>query len=93
MPAGEEHGEEDRRHGDQGVEEVGDRLGHHLPEGVGIVGVKAHHIPVRSGIEVLDRQALHMGEHIISDRPQRPLADRHHQDVVGEGGEDSTEVD
>ena len=62
-----EHGPAYRQDGHRGGYQVGQRLGDHLPQGIRIVGVVAHHIPVGVGIKILYRQGLHMGEHIVPD--------------------------
>jgi len=93
LPAGQQHCKKYRCDRNDRVDEVRNRLGDHLPEGVDIVGIQAHHIAVRVGVEVTDRQGLHVGEHGIADVLECPLGDGDHQTVVGEGRNHSACID
>ena len=65
--AGGHHGAEHRRQGDYCVEQLGDALGDKHAQGVRVVGVAAHHIPVGVGVKILDGQLLHVGEQVVPD--------------------------
>lgn len=77
----EKHGGDRKHRGDQ----LRHRLCDQLPQGVGIVGVQAHDIAVRAGVERTDRKALHPLKHIVPDGLERPLRDGDHQPVVQQG--------
>ncbi len=67
---------------DDRVDQLGQALADHLAQGVGIVGVNRHNIAVGVGIEILDGQRLHVGEHLITQILQRTLCDAGHQTVL-----------
>ena len=41
---------------DTGVDDLGDTLAHQLPQGVHIVGIDGHDVPVGVGVKIPDRQ-------------------------------------
>ena len=45
------------------------------------------------GVEVPQRQALHLVEHLVADLPQDPLGDDHHQAGVEESGQGACQTD
>ena len=65
----------------------------HLAQGIGIVGIVAHHVAVGVGVKVADRQRLHVGEHIVPDCFQRSLSDRYNQARLQEGGQNTGQID
>ena len=100
----EYEGEQRERHGqphhrNQGCE-CGQQRGEHLregfrdrlPQGVGVVGVSAHHVAVLVGVEVADRQALLVGEHVIADFLECALLDVDNQPAPQPGAEHADRV-
>ena len=48
-------------------------LGNHLSERIGVVGVTAHNVAMRVGVEITDGESLHMCKHLIPDILQNAL--------------------
>ena len=78
------------------VTTAGEQLRHaladHLTQGIGIVGVIAHHIAVGVGIKIRDGQGLHMVEHLVTDALQGTLRHHRHQTVVEQGAEYARDI-
>ncbi len=69
-----------------GPQQRGQRLRDQLPQGVGVVGVIAHDIPVAMGIKIADGQILHAVEHGPADLVKKALGDACHQLAVADAG-------
>ena len=80
------HGDKDRQNGHQGRQQLGNTLGEHLAQGVGVVGVVAHGVAEGVGIKIPDGKGLHVSKHIIPDIPQNALRDGCHDDTLSGGG-------
>ena len=63
-----------------------------LAQGVHVVGVHGHNVPVGVGVKVLDGQGFHMGEQVVPQVAHGALADVHHNPVVAVGAEDAQSV-
>ena len=87
------HGDERHHDGDAGVHELRNRLADELAQRIDVVGIDAHDVAMAVRIEVLDGQRLHVLEHLDAQRPQRSLADGHHQSVIQVGRPDSKRGD
>ena len=77
---GDRHGEPQHRYercdgGDRGREHLLERLADGLTQRVRIVRVAAHDVAVFVGVEITDRQALLMGEHVVADLLEHALLD------------------
>ena len=77
----DQHAHEGGDQSDRGAEKLRDALADDLPEGIDIVGVDAHDIAARVGIEILERKALHLVEELYAEFFQRSLADGNHDAV------------
>ena len=66
----------------QGVQELRQDLVHELAQGVDVVRVDGHDVPVGVGIEIADGQGLHMAEQVDPNPSHGALADVDHQAVV-----------
>ena len=91
----EGQGDGDEQHGHEGGDDAHDRrehlgqaLGDGLAQGVGVVGVEAHDVPMQMGVEILDRQGLLVGEHVVPNGLEHPLFHLDQDPVVGQGGDD-----
>lgn len=88
-----DHRDQHADHRDAGVDQLGQALADHLAQGIGIVGVDRHDVAVGVGVEVLDGQRLHVGEHLITQIFQRALGDAGHGAVLQEDGQDTDGVE
>ena len=102
---GHQHGNEDthegkryaehnhRREGDDDGDERVEHLGHtrrnDLPQRIDIVGVGRHHLAVRMGVEVAQRQSFHTLKELLAQSQLSALRDVDHQPVVGIGADDA----
>ncbi len=77
-----QHDKEQRQHHYRRREKLRQRLRHHLPERVYVVGVVAHDIAVLIGVEVLYRQILHAVEHSQMQFFEIALRDHRHHLLV-----------
>ncbi|OPZ61639.1 MAG: hypothetical protein BWY86_00709 [Candidatus Aminicenantes bacterium ADurb.Bin508] len=93
LPAVIDHHGEDSDDGDRRGDEVGDTLSQHLPHGIDVVGVEAHHFAVGMGVEVTDRKALHILKEVDSDPVKRSRGEGDHGPVEDIGRERTEEVD
>ena len=86
-----EHDVDDRDHGNDGRQEVRERLTDELAQGIHVVRVVRHDVAVLVGVEVADREVLHVREHLVPDLHHRALADDGAKlrpaDVAGKGGD------
>ena len=89
---GTQHGNEYCCDADDGTDRVGQALADHLPQGIGIVGVVAHHIAMGMGIKVLDGQGLHVGKHIVPYGFQGALRHGDHQPCLQVGSQHTGQV-
>ncbi len=80
---GEQHTQEGDQNGHGGVDDLGDALGEHLPQGVHVVGVDAHHVAVGVGVKILDGQGLHVAEQVVPNGFLYALGDHDHVPVIG----------
>ena len=78
--------------GDGAVEELGNTLADHLPQGIDIIGINGHDIAVGVGIKILDGQAFHMVEKLGPQAPQGSLADLDHDPGLGERGQYADQI-
>ena len=78
------HDAEHRQQRDARNEHLRQALAYHLAQGVHIIGIITHDVAVAVGIEILDRQVLHMAKHLFAQLFQRALRDNRHQLGVGE---------
>ena len=51
-PTGEQHADQNDRHGDQRVDEHRHHAADHFAQGIDVVGIDGHDVPVRAGIEI-----------------------------------------
>ena len=79
------HADKGEHNGDRGVDQLRYALADELPEGVHIVGIDRHDIPMGRGVKIFDGQGLHFGEKLYPDFLQRPLADNRHDPVISIG--------
>ena len=86
------HADKGEHNGDRGVDQLRDALADELPEGVHIVGVDRHDVPVGRGVKIFDGQGLHFGEKLYPDFLQRPLADDCHEPVISIGAEQADQI-
>ena len=77
-----QHGDQRRERGDGGLEHLRERLADRLAQRVGVVGVAAHDVAVLVRVEVLDRQQLLVGEHLVADLLEHALLHVHQQPLV-----------
>ena len=68
-------------------------MGDHLTQGVGVVGVTAHQLPVGMRVKEGKLQALHMIEHIRAQAMHHARGDVDHHTVVGIGRNNADQVD
>ena len=52
--------------GDDTVDHLGNTLGYHLPQGIDIIGIDRHDIPMGMGIKIFNRQIFHVVKDIPS---------------------------
>ena len=83
--------------GNRGGHTLGDGLGDHLPQGIDIAGVAGHDVTGGMAVEVAQRQALHLGEQIVTNGLLHTLGHAYHQVVEEEGahnaeGEDAGQL-
>ena len=90
--AGVKHCADNCHNGNDGRKHLRYAHGKHLTQGICIVGVTAHDIPMGMGIKIPDRQPLHVGEHLVTDFLQNPLGDGNHGTVVKECCQNTNEV-
>ena len=76
------HHDEDRRDREHRLDHHRDRLADHLPDRIGVVGIRAHDVAVSMRVKITDRKALHPVEHISPEIVQRSLRHRRHQSGV-----------
>ncbi len=69
-----DHIHQNPHHRDDAVDHLRYALADHLPEGVNVVGVHGHNVPVGMGVEIFNGQGLHLLKHIVPDTPQAPLS-------------------
>ena len=60
------HGNECRNQRDQRLEEVRDSVSDNLTQGVDIICIDRHDIPVGMGVEIAQRKVFHMGEQSLT---------------------------
>lgn len=73
--------------------DVRQTLRHQLQQRIGVVGVAAHDVAVRVGIEIPERQGLHLAEHVRSDLGQKVHGNDGHQPRIEEGRDHAEHVD
>ena len=78
---------------ERATQKSGQALSDELTGCIRVVGVRAHDIPVRMRIEVLDRQFLHLCEHIRTQMVEGALRNRCHNPRIQERGQDDQGVD
>ena len=88
-----EHDAEHCRDHDGRGQQLWEALGHHLTQGVDIVGVVAHDVAVAVGVKVLDGQALHLVEHPAPELFERALGDDGHELVEDEARDERHAVE
>ena len=64
----------------------------HLAQGVDVIGIDRHNIPVRMGVKILDRQALHMFEKFDPEPLHGPLRDKGHRPRLKIGGTNADHI-
>ena len=72
---------------------MGNALAEELPQGVHVVGVDGHDVPVGVGVKIPDGEGFHVGEQLVSQLSHGPLADVDHDPVVGVGCGDAQDVE
>ena len=88
-----DHGHQDADHGDGAVEQLGHALADHLAQGVNVVGVDGHDVPVGMGVKIPDGEGLHVLEHLIAQVPQGPLGDIDHHPGLEQAGQHAAGVE
>ena len=88
----DDHVDEDGHDLEDSLEERGDGLRDQLTHGVDIVGIDRHDLAVGMGIEVTDRQGLHLIEEIDAQIAQTALRDGDHQPLLDIGCQDPDPV-
>ena len=88
-----QHHGQDTGDRDQAVQKLRQTLTHHLTQGIDIVRVDGHDIPVCMGVEILDRQALHVFKELRTQAPHRPLGDKSHRARLCIGGGDPDRIE
>ena len=58
----QDHTEEDTDDGESAVNQLGNALTEHLPQGIDVIGIDGHNIPMGMGIKIADGKLLHMGK-------------------------------
>ena len=91
--AGAQHGDKYRSDADQGADGIGQTLADHLPQGIGIIGVVAHHVAVGVGIKIFNGERLHMSKHIVPDGFKSTLRHGDHQAGLQVGGQHAGQID
>ena len=87
------HRNHDAHDGHDAGNQLGHRLGDHLAHGIDIVGVNAHDIAVRMGIEILNRQTLHLGEELDAQVLERALRNKNHQIIIQPAAKRAEDID
>ena len=88
-----DHGEQNAQNGHRRGHQLRHALADHLTEGVDVVGVDAHNVPVGMGIKIADGQSLHVAEQITAQAAQGALGHIHHDLVVSQGGQGARQED
>ena len=79
-----DHGHQCGRHGNDGVDDLGNALTEQLPQRIHVVGIDGHDVAVSVGIKIFDGQGFHFGKQLVAQAAHGPLADVHHDAVIGE---------
>ena len=87
-----QHAEKGGQDHDAGVDELGDALADQLAQGVHIVGVDGHDVPMGVGVKIPDRQRLHVPEQLHTQIAHGALADIDHDAVVAVGAQNADAV-
>ena len=87
-----DHRRQHHHDGGPGGEQLDQRLGHQLPQGIRIVGVAAHDIAEMIRIKIPDRELLHVGKHLVPDFFQHALGHHDHDPVLEQGRQDPRQV-
>ena len=61
-PVQRKHGDQHHGHHKCGVDDLRDGLAYHLAQGVDVVRIDRHYVAMLFGIEVRDRELLHLGK-------------------------------
>ena len=80
-----DHSHQSCRHGNAGVDDLGNALTDKLPQSVHIIGIHGHDVAVGMGIKVFDGQGLHFGKQVVPEVAQSPLAYIDHDAVIAKG--------
>ena len=88
---GRHHPEHEDQRGDRD-QHLRDRMVQQLVDRLGIVGVIAHQLAVRTSVEERDRERLHLLEHLLAQRAHDARGAGEHQPVQQEVGENGDRV-
>ena len=91
-PGGADHGDKDGNQGDHGGNSLGNGLGDHHTQGIGVAGEAGHDVACGVGVEIADGQFLHFCEHLITDGFLDTLGDTDHQILLQEVGYNTNHV-
>ena len=93
LPRRGKHRHQGDDHGHQRLDDHGQDPAREFAEGVDVIGVDRHDVPVGAGIKIRQRKRLHVGEDGIAEPLLEPLSDHGDHDLVEIGGEDADDVD
>ena len=87
------HTGQHRNDGDHAGHQLRDALAQHLAQGVHVVGIHRHDIPVGMGVKITDRQALHVGEQLHPQVAQGALRYIDHDAGIEPSGQHAHSID
>ena len=92
-PTQHTHADEGDADGDEGRKDTRYALPNELAKGIDIVGIDRHNVSVRMGVEIANRQLLHVLEEVGAKTQQGTLPHIDHQAVVDIGADDADNED
>ena len=86
------HTDKGNHYSNGGVDQLRNTLADQLSQGIYVVGIYRHNIPVGMGIKILNRQGLHMGKDINTQFFQYPLRYINHNAVIHIGAQNAEQI-